>query len=37
MVFPHILISKIKDVFFVGYYHQRQTLFSSDKNNKTEE
>ena len=35
--FPAHLDLQDQGRFFVGYYHQRQTLFSSDKNNKTEE
>ena len=35
--FPTHLDLQDQGRFFVGYYHQRQTLFSSDKNNKTEE
>ena len=35
--FPEHLDLQDQGRFFVGYYHQRQTLFSSDKNNKTEE
>ena len=35
--FPAHLDLQDQGRFFVGYYHQRQTLFSSDNNNKTEE
>ena len=35
--FPAHLDLQDQGRFFVGYYHQRQTLFSSDKNNKTED
>lgn len=35
--FPAHLDLQDQGRFFVGYYHQRQTLFSSDKNNQTEE
>ena len=35
--FPAHLDLQDQGRFFVGYYHQRQILFSSDKNNKTEE
>ena len=35
--FPAHLDLQDQGRFFVGYYHQRQTLFSSDKNNKTDE
>lgn len=35
--FPTHLDLQDQGRFFVGYYHQRQTLFSSDKNNQTEE